>query len=190
MKNWRQTLIAATLLVWCSNTAVSETILDIKLIMQEEEYLSGETVYFFLDACNPSDQPYTETFSCVCCIFQISIIDTRDSIVAHYDEGKECSQTPVRLDWKPNGCLSLGPFTWLQTRGGFPMPGDGDQISPGDYRVRAKWENGPVVESNPITILNVDQSPPGPTFSWAGVLFVLLLAVGLGGILFFLLRRK
>jgi hypothetical protein len=70
------------------------------------------------------------------------------------------------------------------------MPGDGDQIPPGDYRVRAKWENGPIVESTPITILKEDQSLPGPTFSWAGVLFILLLAVGLGGILFFLLRRK
>jgi hypothetical protein len=190
MKNWRQTMIAAALLVWCSNTAASETILDIKLIMQEEEYLSGETVYFFLDACNPTDQPYTETFSCICCIFQISIVDTRGSIVAHYDDGQECPRTPVRLDWKPNGCLSLGPFVWLQTRGGFPMPGDGDQIPPGDYRVRAKWENGPIVESTPITILKEDQSLPGPTFSWAGVLFILLLAVGLGGILFFLLRRK
>jgi hypothetical protein len=70
------------------------------------------------------------------------------------------------------------------------MPGDGDQILPGDYRVRAKWENGPVVESTPITILKEDQSLPGSTFSWVGVLFILLLAVGLGSILFILLRRK
>lgn len=183
-------MIAGILLVWCSNTAASETILDIKLIMQEKELLSGETVYFFLDACNPTDQPYTQTFSCICCIFSISIVDTRDSTVAHYDEGKDCPRTPVRLDWKPNGCLSLGPFTWLQTRGGFPMPGDGDQIAPGEYRVRAKWENGPVVESIPISILKVDQSPSGPTFSRAGVLFVLALAAVLSAIFIFLLRRK
>ena len=190
MKHWRHIIIAATLLAWCSNTSADETILNIKLIMEEKEYLLSETVYFFLDACNPNDQPYAETFSCMCCLFQISIVDARDSIVAHYDEGKECPRTPVRLDWKPNGCLSLGPFTWLQTSGGFPMPGDGAQIPQGDYRVRAKWENGPVVESDPISILKIDQSPQGSKFYLEGVLFVFLLAMALAAIFFFLFRRK
>jgi hypothetical protein len=189
MKIWRLSVLSVAITAWYYTTAASETLLDIKLNTQAEEYFSGETVYFFLDACNPANQPRFETFSCKYNLFKVSIVDDRNKIVAYYDEGKECSGTPIRLKWKPNECLHLGPFTWLQTGGGFPVPGDGKQVPPGEYQVRAKWENGPEVESSVISIKEAD--PPSiQKFQWAGVIFVFFLAVVLSGILFYLLRRK
>jgi hypothetical protein len=177
-------------LVLFSNTAVSETILDIKPVTEQKVYLFGETVYFFLDACNPTDKPYSEVFDCSCCLFEVTVVDKDDTSVAFFKQGLECPQVPVQLAWKPKGCFSHGPFSWLQTRGGFPVPGDGDQVSAGEYRIRAKWTNGPVAESTPFIILEKQKPASGPTITRAGIIFLAMLVVGLGCIVFFLLRRK
>jgi hypothetical protein len=190
MRNWKYRIIVALVLAMVPETAVTDTILDVKLITEKKDYLFSEHVYFFLDACNPTGQPYTETFSCMCCIYKIAILDNQGAMVAYYDDGKSCPQTSVRLNWKPQGCLSLGPFTWLQTRGGFPVPGDGEQISAGEYRVFAKWENGPEVISDPITILEKQKLSSGARFSRAGIIFLAAVAVGVACIIVFVLRRK
>ena len=168
----------------------SETILEIKAVTEQRIYQFGETVYFFLDACNPTDQSYSEIFTCSCCIFKVMILDENDRTVAFYEEGRECPQVPVKLSWKPKGCQSHGPFTWLQIEGGFPSPGTGAQVSPGEYRIRAKWENGLVAESTPFTIMEKQPPPSGPTFSKVGVFFLVTLVVGVGFIVLFLLRRR
>jgi hypothetical protein len=187
---WKFDLMVIVFLAVFPATAVSETILNIKPAAESQDYLLGENVYFFLDACNPTNSPYAETFSCSCCIFKITIVDNTDATIASYDDGAPCPQDPVQLNWKPKGCLSLGPFTWLQTRGGFPMPGDGEQVPPGKYYVKAKWENGPLVKSDPIVILGKQTLPAGSTDSRAIIIFIVLLVGGAGCIIFFLRRRK
>jgi hypothetical protein len=183
-------LMVMLFLVVFPATAVSETILNIKPTAETQDYLLGENVYFFLDACNPTDSPYTETFSCPCCIFKLTIVDHTNAPIASYDDGAQCPQNPVQLNWKPKGCLSLGPFTWLQTRGGFPVPGDGDQIPPGKYYIKVKWENGPLVKSDPIVILRKQTLPAGSIDSRAIIIFIVLLVAGAGCIIFFLRRQK
>ena len=190
MSNLIYRFIVGLVLAMVPEMAVSDTILDVNLVTQKQDYLFSENIYFFLDACNPTDQSYMETFSCICCIFKITIIDKRGAIVAYYDEGKQCPQAPVQLNWQPQGCLSFGPFTWLQTLGGFPVPGDGEQISAGVYRVLAKWENGPEVISDPITILKKQMPPSGSMFSKASIIFLVALAVGVACMIVFMLRRK
>jgi hypothetical protein len=187
---WKFDLMVMLFLVVFPATAVSETILNIKPVVETQDYLLGENVYFFLDACNLTDSPYSETFSCPCCIFKITIVDYTDATIASYDDGAQCPQKPVQLFWKPMGCLSLGPFTWLQIRGGFPMPGDGEQVPPGKYYVNAKWENGPPVKSDPIVILDKQTPPAGSIDSRAIIIFIVLLVGGAGCIIFFLRRRK
>ena len=190
MRHWCFRFIVAIALAMFPTEVVSETILDIKAVTEQKIYQFGETVYFFLDACNPTDQPYSEIFTCSCCIFKVTILDENDSTIAYYEEGRECPQVPIKLSWKPKGCLSHGPFTWLQIEGGFPSPGTGAQVSPGEYRIRAKWENGFVAESTPFTIMEKQLPPSGPTFSKAGIIFLIMLVVGVGCIVLFLLRRR
>ena len=183
-------LIMIIFLAVSPTTAVSETILKIKPTAETQEYLLGENVYFFLDACNPTGSPYTERFSCPCCIFKINIVDDTGATIATYDDGAQCPHKPVQLHWKPMGCLSLGPFAWLQTRGRFPMPGDGEQVPPGKYYIKAKWENGPAVKSDPIVIKKEQTPAAGSTNSRAIIIFIVLLIGGAGCIFFFLRRRK
>jgi hypothetical protein len=183
-------LIVIILLAVFPTTSLSETILNIKPTAETRDYLLGENVYFFLDACNPTDSPYTETFSCPCCIFKITIVDDTGAAIATYDDEAQCSQDPVQLYWKPMGCLSLGPFAWLQTRGGFPMPGDGEQVPPGKYYINAKWENGPAVKSDLIVIMKEQTPADGSTNSRAMIIFIVLLVGGAACIFFFLRRRK
>jgi hypothetical protein len=73
---------------------VAETILNIRPVAETQDYQLGENVYFFLDAGNPADSPYTETFSCSCCIFKITIVDDTDATIAFYDDGAQCPQEP------------------------------------------------------------------------------------------------
>ena len=190
MAIWKYRVIVVFVLAVFPASAVSDTILDVKLVTEKMDHQFSENIYFFLDACNPTDQKYTEIFSCSCCIFKITIVDNRGAKVAYYDEGKQCPQKPVQLTWKPQGCLSLGPFTWLQTRGGFPVPGDGEQVSAGQYRVLATWENGSEIKSDPITILPEQKPPAGFTFSLAGFIFLAILALGVGCIIVFILRCR
>jgi hypothetical protein len=191
MRQWCFRFIVAIALAMFPTEVVSETILDIKVVTEQKIYQFGETVYFFLDACNPTDQPYSEIFTCSCRIFKIVILDGNDRTVAYYEKGRKCPQIPIKLSWKPKECRSYGPFTWLQIEGGFPYPGAGVQVSPGEYRIRAKWENGSVAESTLFTIMKKQPPLSEPTISKEGIIFIVIIVAGLGCIvLFFMLRRR
>lgn len=143
---------------------------------EKTRFHRGEEIHITGLVCNHGDSPHL-TSSCDSCIRRLGLEIRRGAEVVAFHQSEPfdgCGPGCAAFALQPGECHERYVQTWNQRGGGFPWPGDGEQVAPGVYSV--------VHGDADVRVEILSQGVPIPSLSQVAMLVMamLFLLVGLG----------